>query len=712
MKDKNKNLKRTKNTLKVLMGTSILASSLMTGQAFASTNSNLIEKNHFGGEVNAQVDVQQVKNVLNIVHQKETNVQVPLVKSVTPAIGSTVVSPNQDVVFQLEPNAKEYKLASQFLSKGMIGAYLMDAKTLTPLDNNHIEFDSATGKLTVKHAVLDRYTQYAIVLDIQHHGFNKEDKQKTGNKEDNKSVKKIDVPSLDVVTAVDTTADSITLLGHGTVSFGSDKQVPLSKEAQNEKYKEKSDEKQTNGVKIASKYKFGDVVKAFKNPASGRTQIAGKDRTAIATFFTTGSAIGEATHVSAQVENASVKVTDGGKLNVNVTDDYGNPATNATLTVTGTGAGNAKVASAFATPDAISITNGTGSVPLSDHSAETVSLSYTVQDNIYKDVVDTQKGSVSENFLPGLTGKIQVINPQKIIAGENADFTGEADDIYGNAVLDGTQMNVSAQNATVSNLTPTTNGAFSFTVKAPTKAGASPVNVTGADSGYGVVDSINVSPGQANKAVLNVPSTMTVGQNVSVTGTLKDKYDNAVGNQTITVTGALKGTVTADANGALSGSLNVVSDGAVNANINGTSILLANSAGQSVTVSTQASNSVKLLTNTILWDIYCSPYGSNFYYNPPRSLGGLIPLGDLSLDAYQRDIGPVSSFGRITVYDRMGRTYSVTFPNTSYKHVSISANTLRAAGLRDAIECITYEANVPNMSFRTQVGLGNITVTY
>ncbi|WCK57374.1 hypothetical protein PP175_25240 (plasmid) [Aneurinibacillus sp. Ricciae_BoGa-3] len=68
MANKNKKVNRTKNILKVLVGTSILASSLLTGQAFASTPSNtnsLIEKNHFGGDATVQVSNPVAPNVLN-----------------------------------------------------------------------------------------------------------------------------------------------------------------------------------------------------------------------------------------------------------------------------------------------------------------------------------------------------------------------------------------------------------------------------------------------------------------------------------------------------------------------------------------------------------------------------------------------------------------------------------------------------------------------
>ncbi|WCK57376.1 hypothetical protein PP175_25250 (plasmid) [Aneurinibacillus sp. Ricciae_BoGa-3] len=173
-------------------------------------------------------------------------------------------------------------------------------------------------------------------------------------------------------------------------------------------------EKAKSTLKLSNLFQVGNVVYTKVSPFDNQNHIVMKNLMVISTLFTTGSAIGEATHATSSVDNASVKVTDGGKLNINATDDYGNPATNATVTVTGQGTGNAKLASSFATPDAITVTNGTASVPLVDHTAENVALTFSVVDNTYKDAVDIQTGSASENFLPGLTGNIQVTNSQKL----------------------------------------------------------------------------------------------------------------------------------------------------------------------------------------------------------------------------------------------------------------------------------------------------------
>ncbi|WCK56971.1 hypothetical protein PP175_27660 (plasmid) [Aneurinibacillus sp. Ricciae_BoGa-3] len=578
----------------MLMGTTILASSLFTGQVFASTTSNtnnLIEKNHFGGDSSVEVSNPVAPNVLNTENLAQKKTVVPLVKSVTPAMGATFVRPDANVVIQLDPTSKEYHLALAMLKNGLVKAYVLDGKSVTALPKSDLTFDATTNQVTISHDVFKRYTQQAIVLtaggkDMQNHQDNG-DKGKSS----------IALPVMDVVTAVDDTAQTVTLLNGGVISFASlDKEVK-GIQMQSEQTDWQQGEKETvlekakSTFKLSTLFQVGNVVDTKTNTFDNKIHIVMKNPIGISTLFTTGSAIGEATHVSGNVDNASVRVTEGGKLNVNVSDDYGNPATNATLTVTGTGAGNTKVASAFATPDIVTITNGTGNAPLADHSAETVSLSYTVQDNTYKDAVDTQTGSLSEIFLPGQTAQLKVTNPPSVVAGQVATFKGVAEDIYGNNVMDGTQIKETAQNGTVSNASNTTNGDFTFDFQG-TKAGANSISVVGADSGFSINNAFSVVHDSASKATINLPSSLTVGQNATVSGTLVDKYGNPVDKQSLVFTGALTGSVTTGSDGTFSASLKVASSGNVSAAFGTTPIVLATPSGQAITTISATSATV------------------------------------------------------------------------------------------------------------------------
>ena len=101
--------------------------------------------------------------------------------------------------------------------------------------------------------------------------------------------------------------------------------------------------------------------------------------------FKTGSAIGEATHLTAEVENNKVSTKDESKIHVTVTDDYGNPATNVTVSAKGEGSDISSDPIQIGEND-----QGKGTLSVKDTKAETVNLTITSQDNVYSDDVDTQ----------------------------------------------------------------------------------------------------------------------------------------------------------------------------------------------------------------------------------------------------------------------------------------------------------------------------------
>ncbi|WCK57372.1 hypothetical protein PP175_25230 (plasmid) [Aneurinibacillus sp. Ricciae_BoGa-3] len=796
---KNKNKKRTKHALKVLIGTSIIASTLLSGQAFASITNSLIEKNHFGGDATVQVSTPVAPNVLNDAKTQNQKVMVPLVKSVTPAIGATVVRPDANVVIQLDPTSKEYHLALAMLKNGFVEAYVLDGKSVTQLPQADIQFDSTTNQVILSHDVLKRYTEQSIVLTAGQNDLQKDIQDKL-----DKANVKFALPQMDVVTAVDDTAQAITLLNGGVISYANfDKEAKgLQWQGQHEVWQhgdnESNLEKAKNTLKLSNLFKVGNVVYTKVNPLDNQNHIVMKNPMAISSLFTTGSAVGEATHVASSLDNASVKVTDGGKLNVNATDDYGDPATNATVTVTGQGTGNAKLASSFTTPHAITMTNGTASVPLVDHTAEKVTLTFALQDNTFKDAVDNQSGNVVENFLPGQTAQLKYTNPSKFVVGTTASIKGVAEDIYGNTVADGTQVNIAAQRGTIAHATPTTNGDFSFDYQASTKSGADALTLTGADSGYKTTDSINVAPGQTaqiqvtnpqniiagqtatfkgmakdsygntvmdgtqmnetvqngtisnasksangaftfdvqstkagansvkvsgadsgftindgftvvhdatSKASINLPSNLKVGQNVTVSGAITDKYGNPVNNQSIVFGGALTGTLTSDANGSYLGSVKVASSGSVSASVGGKAVSLANASGAPIT-----SISATAATQTYTWYPYNTYWMGTMGYQAKFDIMYYqAPLGDLTFELVHGGFDFPSNFS-VSVSDSVGHTIKVLNPtvwaNTRTFHLTKSD--LLNAGLKD----IRYFIYTGQSYVNEQVGITNVTLIY
>lgn len=310
-----------------------------------------------------------------------------------------------------------------------------------------------------------------------------------------------------------------------------------------------------------------------------------------AVSFQTGSAIGEAVNVLASLEKESVRVTETNYLNVKVTDSYGEPATDATLKVTGEGTGNARVESTFEAPEDIVITNGEAQVTLNDHSANTVQLSYEVKDNQHQDAVNSHSGSHAVEFKPGKTDKVVgFTKPSKIVAGQTHPFSGVAVDTYGNAVENGTAINATLNGKTVE--ATTTDGSFSLNMNVPTKAGNYTFAMKDEEAGIDTTETITVGNATANKVVISLPSTVTSGQNVSVSGSVQDQYGNLVPNQSVTVSGSLSGTLTTNGSGQFSGTLKANSTGSVTATAGGNSVKLTNTSGSAITsVSVKSSSS-------------------------------------------------------------------------------------------------------------------------
>jgi hypothetical protein len=471
-----------------------------------------------------------------------------LVESISPSLGSTVVSPDKNIEVQLNTASKEYKSIAHKIEKGKIGGYISDGKTVRNVTPDQIQFDERTGKITVKHDTLDRYTQYAFVLDLNASADNG-----SNSRDENKK-------SMDVVTSFDEVANTVTLLGKGTVV------LPKNEPA----------------------YNVGDVVTVHEitNPGQTKTIVSKDLKDTLSTIFNTGSAIGDATKVVANVVDNSVRVTEDAILHVNVTDDYGNPATDATLTVVGKGTGNVKVASTFTAEETTLITNGTADVILSDDSANLVDVDYTVTDNKTGTIIS--EGSADIDFSPGQTAQVEVDVPSKIEVGQEYSVTVEAEDVFGNNVEDGTKFDVNTEIGTVSNETPTVDGEFSFDYTAPTQAGKGDVLIVGDDFEYVMEDGFVVVATAPAKVVATLPSTVEGGQDVPISGDLVDQYGNPIANQTVTIEGSLNGTFTTDENGHFSGVVTPGTTGTVSATVGGQVIPITNPNGTPITTVTVA----------------------------------------------------------------------------------------------------------------------------
>ena len=415
----------------------------------------------------------------------------------TPNLLATDVRPDANVVFQLDTTAKNYKnWTAHLVHSHDVSAYMYDGTTVTPLPRSDVQFDTSSGTVTVQHPMLSHYKQYAIVLEF-------------GQKEPNRGHS-----STDIITAVNASAGTVTLLGHGKVSL------------RDEHGHIKADD--------LAQLRPGAVVDVNIDRDGSQIQLDGRQQQALVALFTTGSAIGEATHVSVNLASPSVSVVSGGTLTVTAADDYGDPASNASITLNGHGNGNSRVASAFSAPKETVLTNGKATIPLTDHSAEAVTITYRVKDATYGGTVDTTSGQATETFTPGPTAAVHNDLPSTVTVGTTTHVHGDAEDAFGNAIQDGTSIAVAAKTGAISNLTSTSNGDFAFDYTAPKAKGDDALTLTAADSSYVAHTNVTVTPANAANITLT-PATSDViaGQTDVFTGTVTDTYGNVVADGTV-----------------------------------------------------------------------------------------------------------------------------------------------------------------------------------
>jgi protocatechuate 3,4-dioxygenase beta subunit len=491
--------------------------------------------------VSAATD-KEVKNVQTTQQKDDGNkdyIRVPLVQNVTPSIGSTVVRPDQNVVVQLDKKAPEYNWVSKYIAKGYLSGYVIDAKNNVSIDNNQIKFDAVTGQLTVQHPLLNRNTQYAIVLNI---GEQNEQSNQYGYNDEKKKY-------MDVVTAVDIVAKTATLLGHGTISLATDNEYQYG---QSHEVVSQDSGKSHEDKQEPFPYKVGDVVSVHVDKQTGKVNIDNRKQEAVSTLFTTGSALNEATHLMSTTDNGKVRVTDGGKVNVKVTDDYGLPATNAEVVVT---SDSANVSAPILTLGVNE--NGQGVIDITDHKKEVANLTITSKDKTYNDPQNTQKGQDTIEFLSGLPDHMTIKADQNLIVGKSEHVTGTVFDKYENQVENDTIVSATPSSGEI---TPqeqnSKDGNFDFTFVAPIKLQEVTITAKAGTISYGNETTIKLKADQpANiKLVADAKVIKADGNSEShVSIEVTDQYGNPVDgeNVSLSTTGksGIPSTVTTDASG-------------------------------------------------------------------------------------------------------------------------------------------------------------------
>jgi hypothetical protein len=446
--------------------------------------------------------------------QLGSEVNTPLVQSVTPALGSTVVRPDQTVEVQLNINSLPYKFVSKFADRFLSG-YILDGKSVTPLDRSQIKFDPTTGKVSVQHPVLNRYTTYAVILGFSPDGVNRPFWQDADN-------------SLDVVTAVDPISKTVTTLNHGTVptSIGG---FDVGK----------FDSKFNIG------YAVGDVISVMGNKYLNKSAIIPRKAMGASTIFTTGSSIGEPSNFTADVESPKVRVTDVGKINFTATDDYGLPATNVDITVTSD--------STNLTSNPLVMNNGVGVITFTDRKKESANLTITAQDktnpNLLKKVV------VPVQFISGLPDHMTIQADTSLVVGKSGHVTGTVFDKYENTVEDDTVITATPSQGTITPQQNSKDGTFDFTFDAPTKTQTITIGAKAGDTASNSAE-IKLKADQPANVKLTTDTKVVKADGTSqahVSLTVTDQYGNPVIGEPISLqttgTAAIPDNITTDENG-------------------------------------------------------------------------------------------------------------------------------------------------------------------
>ncbi len=265
-----------------------------------------------------------------------------------------------------------------------------------------------------------------------------------------------------------------------------------------------------------------------------------KERADLVAFqFTTGSAIGEPTHLQVQVPNGSPRVTDGGLVTVVATDDYGGLATLGRMAVSARRADGSAPSSSFgASPVELAFSEsqrGKVNVGLTDHEVETLYLTAGITGPWPG---DSHLETVGVAWQPGPPASATLTLAAEAIVGHNQRVSGEVTDVYGNAVLDGEALALSTSEGDIESSVTTTAGHYAATYAAPTKLVGAPgkgdqvtVGLSSHNGTARAAAQVLVRPGAPHSLLLDLSPTTLAADGTSqatVSGDATDAFGNAV----------------------------------------------------------------------------------------------------------------------------------------------------------------------------------------
>ncbi|MCL6563556.1 MAG: hypothetical protein K6U87_11155 [Firmicutes bacterium] len=265
---------------------------------------------------------------------------------------------------------------------------------------------------------------------------------------------------------------------------------------------------------------------------------------------------------AAMTIQAASPMTAGGQDAVTgvVTDVYGNPVLPSALDLTAsagsvkspvtTQAGTGAYSTQFTAPTKLDSAPGTGEpVTLAGRSEQGSAAA---------------QAQVTVN--PGPVAQLTLQAPSQVLAGQTATITGTAADVYGNAALNGTAIDLAASAGSVPASAPTQVGQFQATFQAPAQPG--PVTISATANGHQAQATLQVVAPAPSGSAVKITLAAGSGGSVAVTGTVTAPNGAPVAGApvTLTVIGATPGTLTVatDSQGAFSAQVTpATSQGAV-----------------------------------------------------------------------------------------------------------------------------------------------------
>ncbi len=255
--------------------------------------------------------------------------------------------------------------------------------------------------------------------------------------------------------------------------------------------------------------------------------------------FKTGSALNEATQLSVTLEKEQVPVTETALLFVKVTDDYGLPATNATVKVQSDSPN-------LIAPELIldADDNGEGVIELTDHVRELVSLTVIAQDNAYPNIIDKENANIE--FLAGPPDYMTVVIDSPVTSQGNtlpilpadgqtsAQVTITVFDKYGNRVPNAVISLESISNAQFpSSITTNDNGQATFII---TNSTSEDIEITlTALNGVTYIIKIKCLNVISSHDIVTWEATQQADGSVVITGQVIDLHGSAVTNAIVPV---------------------------------------------------------------------------------------------------------------------------------------------------------------------------------